>query len=250
MRNNTQLRMFFCYGNKIPSIDISNIPDIIETYTKGDKDIRESHIEYIYKNDRCFLVDSNTEVVTDKHAHKHNYVSIPAVAPTCTTTGLTEGSKCSVCGAIIKAQTKTKALGHSFSAWKPTKKATTTATGTLTRTCSRCGKKETKTIAKLPKKAQNLTVTAKKPSLKASKLKKKKQTIAKTKAFTIKNAKGTLAFEKTGGSKNLTISKAGKITVKKKTKKGTYKLTVLVTAAGDKEYKSASKTVSVKVKVK
>jgi hypothetical protein len=48
----------------------------------------------------------------------------------------------------------------------------------------------------------------------------------------------------------LTISKAGKITVKKKTKKGTYKLTVQVTASGDKEYKSASKAVTVKVKVK
>ena len=141
-------------------------------------------------------------------------------------------------------------MGHKWSVWKTTKKATTTETGTQTRTCSRCDKKETKTIAKLPKKAQTLTVTAKKPSLKASKLKKKKQTIAKSKAFNIKGAKGALTFKKTGGSKNLTISKAGKITVKKKTKKGTYKLTVQVTAAGDKEYKSAIKIITIKVKVK
>ena len=197
---------------------------------------------------RLLFIDPNVEIITGKH--KHNYVSIPTVAPTCTTTGLTEGSKCSICGAIIKAQTKTKALGHSFSAWKITKKATTTATGTQTRTCSRCGKKEIKNIAKLPKKAQTLTVTTKTPSLKASKLKKKKQTITKSKAFTIKNAKGTLTFKKTAGSKNLTISKAGKITVKKKTKKGTYKLTVQVYASGDTEYKSASKIVAIKVKVK
>ena len=247
--NCAALGFLSCYGNELLSIDIFNIPAIIDAYEKGDKHIYRTHIGYIYGYDEGqydLYVDPNTEIVT----HKHVYVKLPAVAPTCTTTGLTEGSKCSVCGSVIKAQTKTKALGHSFSAWKTTKKATTTATGTLTRTCTRCGKKETKTIAKLPKKAQTLTVTAKKPSLKASNLKKKKQTIAKAKVFTIKNAKGTLTFKKTDGSKNLSISRAGKITVKKKTKKGTYKLTVQVTAAGDKEYKNASKTVTVKVKVK
>lgn len=89
-----------------------------------------------------------------------------------------------------------------------------------------------------------------KPSLKASKLKKKKQTIKKNASFIIKNAQGTVSFAKKGGSKNLTISNKGVITVKKGTKKGTYKITVIVTAAGNAQYESGTKIVTVKVKVK
>lgn len=42
----------------------------------------------------------------------------------------------------------------------------------------------------------------------------------------------------------------GKITIKKGLKKGTYKIKVKVTAAGNKSYKSAVKTVTVKIVVK
>jgi len=99
------------------------------------------------------------------------------------------------------------------------------------------------------KSAQPMTVKAKSPKVKKSVVKKKKQTIAKAKAFTIKNAQGSVTFKKTGGSKRLTISKSGKITVKKGTKKGTYKIKVKVTASGNGSYKAGSKTVTVKVRV-
>ena len=41
-----------------------------------------------------------------------------------------------------------------------------------------------------------------------------------------------------------------KVNVKKGTKKGTYKIKVIVTAAGNANYNAGSKTVTVKVKVK
>ena len=72
-----------------------------------------------------------------------------AVKPTCTEAGKTEGSHCSVCNTVLKPQTTIKALGHTWSTWKTTKVATALATGTQARTCSRCKKIETRTIAKL-----------------------------------------------------------------------------------------------------
>ena len=59
-----------------------------------------------------------------------------------------------------------------------------------------------------------------------------------------------MTFKKVSGSKNLSISKAGKITVKKGTKKGTYKIKVAVTAAGNDNYKDGTKNVTMKVAVK
>lgn len=48
-------------------------------------------------------------------AKGHTEVTDAAKAATCTETGLTQGSHCSVCGQTITAQTVTTALGHDFS---------------------------------------------------------------------------------------------------------------------------------------
>ncbi|MBE6927997.1 MAG: DUF4886 domain-containing protein [Ruminococcaceae bacterium] len=42
----------------------------------------------------------------------HTEVTVPAVLPTCTAVGLSEGKKCSVCNAVLVAQTESPALGH------------------------------------------------------------------------------------------------------------------------------------------
>ena len=75
----------------------------------------------------------------------------------------------------------------------------------------------------------------------------KKTIIKKSKAFKIKNAKGTVTFKKAKGNKKITVAKNGKITVKKGLKKGTYKVKIKVTAAGNSRYKAATKTVTVKI---
>ena len=106
------------------------------------------------------------------------------------------------------------------------------------------------------KKANTLKATGKTVNLKAKNLKKKAQNITKAKAYTVKNAKGTLSY-KLGGvvkakfKKYFKVNaKNGKITVKKGLKKGTYKVKVKITAKGNSSFKSGTKTATVTVKVK
>ncbi len=60
--------------------------------------------------------------------HTHTIVKLPAVAATCTKSGLTEGSKCSTCGEIIVAQKTVVAKGHT-TVKLPAVAATCTKTG-------------------------------------------------------------------------------------------------------------------------
>ena len=87
--------------------------------------------------------------------------------------------------------------------------------------------------------------------IKRSKLKKNKTiSYSSVIAFTSKG-QGTLTFTKKSGNKKITISKAGKVTIKKKLKKGSYKVKVQVRAAGNSGYQPSSvKTVTFKIKVK
>lgn len=106
------------------------------------------------------------------------------------------------------------------------------------------------------KAANPMTAKGKTASIKYSKLKSKKQTITKAKAYTISKAKGTVSYKlasvtKSKFKKYFTVNATtGKITVKKGLKKGTYKVKVKVTAAGNSNYKALTKTVTVTVKVK
>ena len=95
-----------------------------------------------YTCTRCKKTRTETIAATG-----HKAVKDAAVAATCETTGKTEGSHCSVCGTVLKAQTTTAALGHSWDNGKVTKAATCTAAGTKTYTCTRCKKTRTETIA-------------------------------------------------------------------------------------------------------
>ena len=69
-------------------------------------------------------------VETEEIAAKgHTEVINPAVEPTCTKPGKTEGKHCSVCNEVLVAQTEIPAKGHTWTA----------ASCTAPRTCSVCG---------------------------------------------------------------------------------------------------------------
>jgi len=70
----------------------------------------------------------------------HTPVTNPAVAPTCTETGLTEGSYCSVCGETIKAQETVPAKGHKEVVDKAVAPTCTETGLTEGSHCSVCGK--------------------------------------------------------------------------------------------------------------
>ena len=67
----------------------------------------------------------------------HTVVVDKAVAATCTKTGLTEGSHCSVCNTVIKAQEVVPAKGHQYT--KTVVAPTYTSTGYTLYKCSVCG---------------------------------------------------------------------------------------------------------------
>lgn len=88
---------------------------------------------------------SSSSSSSSKPSHSHSYSS-KTVKATCTSGGYTVHT-CS-CGASY-TDSYTDATGHRWSDWKTVKKATTSSEGKKQRTCSSCGKTESKTIAKI-----------------------------------------------------------------------------------------------------
>ena len=67
---------------------------------------------------------TNTDIVfkfSTAKPHVHTEITVPAREATCTEPGLTEGSKCSVCGEFLKEQEEVPALGHNFQNGKCTR---------------------------------------------------------------------------------------------------------------------------------
>ena len=96
--------------------------------------------------------------------NNHQPETDTAVAPTCTQTGLTEGSHCTRegCGKTIVEQQVVKALGHTFENYTYNNDATCTQDGTETAKCIRygkggCSEEHTRTVegSKLPHSFQN-----------------------------------------------------------------------------------------------
>ena len=107
-----------------------------ESYT----DTYVDALGHSFKNGECTVCgaeDPNYKPPTP--VHRHTVVVDAAVAATCTETGLTEGSHCSTCNAVIIAQEVVPALGHKPEL-KNAKAATCTEAGyTGDKVCSVCG---------------------------------------------------------------------------------------------------------------
>lgn len=96
-----------------------------------------------------------------------------------------------------------------------------------------------------------MTVKGKTLTIKAGKKLKKTKKYKVSKVLTKKKSKGKVTYKKLKGNKKITINKkTGKVTVKKGLKKGTYKVKVSVTAAGNAQYFAKTKKVTFKIKVK
>lgn len=95
-----------------------------------------------------------------------------------------------------------------------------------------------------------ITAFGKTVKLNYSDLRKGNITVDRKKAISLKGAKGTVKYQRKSGNSKIKIDKAtGKVTVKKKLKKGTYTLKVKVIASGNNNYNKGAQTVYIKIKV-
>lgn len=106
----------------------------------------------------------------------------------------------------------------------------------------------TKTLTyKITKATATVKISTSSKTVKYRKVKKKKQTFNLSASA---SSKGKLTYKKTSGNNKITVSKTGKVTVKKGLKKGTYKVKIKVSAAAVTNYNAASATKTIKVVVK
>lgn len=186
-----------------------------------------------------------TYITLKASVHEHEEVIDAAVSATCTQPGKTQGSHCSVCGEVIKAQEVIPATGHkyevvidkaatcsnngskheectlchdkkaaisipatgqhTYGSWNTVKVATVFANGEKVHRCTVCGKSETQSISKLEAKIK-LSAT--------------KKTVRKNKSYTLKISK----LAKGDSVKSVKSSKKSIATVKK-AKTNQYKIT-------------------------
>jgi len=93
----------------IPTTDHTPANTVVENNVAADCDSEGSYDEVVYCT-VCKAELSRKTITVD--ALGHTAEEIPAVAPTCTETGLTSGVKCSVCDEILMEQEVVSALGH------------------------------------------------------------------------------------------------------------------------------------------
>lgn len=109
-----------------------------------------------------------------------------------------------------------------------------------------------KATFKIKKAPNRMKVNVKKHSVsaKAGRLRKQSVTIKRTKVLTVSGADGKVTYSKKGGPRKISVNRKGNIRLAKGLAKGTHVLKFTVKAKGTKNYKAATKTVTIKIRVK
>ena len=160
---------------------------------------------------------------------------------------------CETCGEELSRKTTTvKKLGHKpgKAVYEDIKEATATTNRSYKSVvyCETCHAKLSSKTVTVQKAANTLTICGcNNKKYTASNLKKKARSF-NIHVYLNDNAKCT--YKKLSGSKYIKVSSNGKLTIKKGTKKGVYKVKVQVKSAQTKLYKAAtrSKTITITVK--
>ena len=114
------------YGDWVRAVEPDNEHDGLEIRTCADCSAQESRsISHCDSGMHSYTYTDNgdgthTCLCTEcgyKAIEEHSEEIVPAVEPTCTSEGLTEGLVCSDCGAVIKAQLPVEKLPHTPGEW-------------------------------------------------------------------------------------------------------------------------------------
>ena len=89
-------------------LDSASESEVVITYNE------DNVFDSSFNNIKFDVVNGTVKVVSDPCLNGHTIVIDKAVAATCTKTGLTEGSHCSVCNTVITKQETVPMLGHSY----------------------------------------------------------------------------------------------------------------------------------------
>ena len=96
----------------------------------------------------CVRCDKRKDV-TSIEKLSHQSALTAAVAPTCTQSGQTGGTHCSLCGKTLEAPQKVPALGHDMQTLEVLRQPDCTNAGLADAKCTRCGLRQTQEIAAL-----------------------------------------------------------------------------------------------------
>ncbi|MCQ2486074.1 MAG: leucine-rich repeat domain-containing protein, partial [Clostridia bacterium] len=128
------------YGTSLVSVTIPNsVTSLASNAFNGCSKLNQATLP-------CRLNYSFANGVRVTKVHVGDAVTDASKAPTCTENGLTEGTHCSVCGAVLTAQEVITASGHIWGSWNVWQEPSCTSTGTRGRFCERCYAEETEEI--------------------------------------------------------------------------------------------------------
>ncbi len=120
--------------------------------------VNASNKQYANKDGHNYMRSQVLNALTDPCKHPSTTIK-NARAATCTTEGYTGDTVCTTCNTTIRTGTSTPKTDHKYGAWALSKVPGCTTEGEQARTCSVCGKKETRATSAIGHKYNAGTVT-------------------------------------------------------------------------------------------